>query len=330
MVGLLEAGWRILRGLPPLLAWRILHGMPEELLDWVAGEAGRPPPPPGLESSLLGRRLEHPVGIAAGLDKDGRLLRLAWAMGAGFHVVGSVLPHPNPGVEPKVLARLPDGGTINRLGLPSPGPGPVVGRLRTRRPPGMPIAVSIAAFTPEGYGEAYRAVSEVADWVEVNISCPNVEAHRSFEEPGVALEICSHLKPRRAPLLLKIPPTREEERLEAYLDVAGECGFQGIVAGNTMRVAYRGIPAGLGGPKLYPVTLRMTRLLRQWAPKGFAVVAVGGVDSGWKLLELLEAGADAVEVLSAIINRGPRAPWLVAVEASRILARRAAQQYPSR
>jgi dihydroorotate dehydrogenase len=329
-MNLLEIGWGILRRLPPLVAWRILHSMPEWLLDWVAAESGRPPPPQGLETSLLGKRLEHPVGIAAGLDKDGRLLRVAWAMGAGFHVVGSVLPRPNPGVKPMVLVRLPDGGTINRLGLPSPGPGPVVERLRARRPPGMPVAVSIAAFTPEGYGEVYRAVSGVADWVEINISCPNVESHRSFEEPEIALEICGHLKPRGIPALLKIPPTQNEERLEAYLDVARECDLQGIVAGNTMRIEYRGVPAGLGGPRLYPTTLKMTRLLREWAPRGFVIVAVGGIDSGEKLLELLDAGADAVEVLSAVIHRGPRAPWIIAFEASRILARRVARQYPSR
>ncbi len=321
MVGaLLGLGWRILHSMSPMRAWRILHSTPAWLLDAIARASGRPPPP-GLDGEILGRRVESLVGIAAGLDKDARLLWVAWAMGAGFHVVGSVLPEPYEGVEPKILVRLPDGGTLNRLGLPSPGPGPVVERLSGERPPGMPVAVNVAAFTPEGYGRVYRAVEPVADWVEVNISCPNVEAHRSFEDPEVASAICDHLRPRGKPVLLKIPPTLDERRLEGYLDLARSCGFSGIVAGNTLRVRVDGYNAGLGGPRLFPVTLRMVRLLRSWSPRGFTIIAVGGISDGARALEALEAGANAVEVLSAVIHRGPMAPWLIAREASSLLRR---------
>ncbi len=312
--GLLVAGWRLLRLLPPMAAWRLLHSTPQALLDLAASTAGRPPEPPWpWRPSILGRRIPHPIGVAAGLDKDGRLARLAAAMGAGFHVVGSVMPEPNPGVEPKVLARLPDGGTINRLGLPSPGVERVVARLRGRRV-GVPVAVSIASHTPEGYGRVHRAVAGVAGWVEVNVSCPNVEGG-SFEEPEAAREACRQLDPRGPPGLLKIPPTCDEKRLEDYMDVARECRLGGIVAGNTRRVRYKGVTAGLGGPQLYETTLHIVSRLREMAPRGFTVVASGGVDTGRKAAELLLAGADAVEVLSAIIHRGPLAPWIIAWEA---------------
>ncbi len=312
----IEAGWRILRETPPLAAWRLLHRLRAEVLDGIARTVGRPKPPQGLSRDFLGVRVEHPIGIAAGLDKDASMVWLAWSMGAGFHVVGSVLPHPYPGVEPKVLVRLSDGGTINRLGLPSKGPSRVVERLSMHKPPGMPVAVSIAAFTPKGYGEVYRAVSGHAAWVEVNISCPNVETHRTFEDPEEVETICSYLKPRTSPILLKIPPTRDDALLKRYVDAATSCGFQGIVAGNTMKITYKGLNAGLGGPRLFNTTLYMIKRLRTHAPEGFKLIGVGGINNGAKAATLLKAGADLIEVLSAIIHRGPKTPWTIAKELS--------------
>ncbi|MEB3861007.1 MAG: hypothetical protein GSR84_02155 [Desulfurococcales archaeon] len=311
--------WRMLRSLPPLYAWRLLHSARAEVLDEAARVLGRPPAPGGLSRTFLGYTLEHPVGIAAGLDKDASMVWLAWSMGAGFHVVGSVLPHPYEGVEPKILVRLPSGGTVNRLGLPSKGPRVAYERLRVHKPPGMPIAVNIASFTAKGYGELYRLFSGVASWVEINISCPNVEDHRTFEDPDMVREICRYMKPLRAPALLKIPPTRDESVLARYLEASLDCGFSGIVAGNTMRIMYNGVPAGLGGPSLFETTLFMVRRLRSLAPRGFALVGVGGVDSGYRAKTLLDAGADLVEVMSAVIHRGPFAPWLVARELSQLL-----------
>lgn len=300
--------------MPPLYAWRLFHSAPASVLDEIGRRVGRPPAPRGAARSFLGYNLEHPVGVAAGLDKDGSMIWLAWSMGAGFHVVGSVLPHPYEGVSPKILVRLPDGGTINRLGLPSRGPEGVYERVRLHRPPGMPVAVNIASFTAREYGTLYRFFSRVAAWIEVNISCPNVEDHRSFEEPDMVLEICRYMKPLEAPALLKIPSTRDTGLLSRYLEASLECGFKGIVAGNTRRITYHGIPAGLGGPSLFDTTLFMVRFLRSRAPSGFAIIGAGGVDYGSRARMLLEAGADLVEVMSAIIHRGPRAPWLIARE----------------
>ncbi len=311
--------WRTLRSLPPLYAWRLLHSARAEVLDETARILGRPPAPRGLARNFLGYRLEHPVGIAAGLDKDASMVWLAWSMGAGFHVVGSVLPHPNRGVEPKILVRLPGGGTVNRLGLPSKGPRTAYERLHLNKPPGMPIAVNIASFTVKGYGYLYKLFSSLASWIEVNISCPNVEDHRSFEDPEMVIELCRYMKPISTPALLKIPPTRDRGLLARYLEVSLECGFSGIVAGNTLRITYQGVPAGLGGSSLFETTLFMVRNLRSMAPPGFAVVGVGGVNSGSRAKALIDAGADLVEVMSAIVHRGPHAPWLIARELSQLL-----------
>lgn len=307
--------WRLLRLLPAMRAWRIAHSMPPGFYRTLA-RVSRAPPPQGLDREVLGVHLPSPVGVGAGLDKDGRLAPLVESWGAGFHVVGSVLPRPHEGVEPKILVRLPNGGTINRLGLPSPGVERVLENLAGAGL-GIPLAFNIAGFTPRDYGLVYERLPGYAAWVEVNISCPNVEDHSSFEDPEVAEQICPYLKPKFTPLLLKIPNTRDTRLLERYLRLAVDCGMDGIVAGNTRRINYDGVNAGLGGPDIYPVTLNMVRFLRSKAPEGFVIIGVGGVDSGRAARTLLQTGADLVEVVSAVVTRGPG----VISEINRTLAR---------
>ncbi|MET1102068.1 MAG: hypothetical protein ABWW69_06310 [Pyrodictiaceae archaeon] len=315
-MNIVEPAWTILRRMPSLAAWKLVHSIPPALIDPLLKVSKRPKTPPGLSRTLLGVRVQHPIGIAAGFDKDSSLAWAAWTMGAGFHVIGSVLPKPWPGVEPKILLRLSGGGSINRLGLPSKGADKVLSLMRRLKGlKEMPIAINIAALSPEGYGEVFKKVKEKAAWIEVNISCPNVREHASFEDPDEAAKICKYVPYSEKPVLLKIPSTANKDKLIQYVDLARSCGFHGIVAGNTRKIKLSGkIEAGLGGAPLYPITLRMVRIIREYSPTKFTIIAVGGIDTGEKALELLEAGADAIEVLTAIVHRGPLAPWLIALE----------------
>ena len=295
--------WRILRSIPPLTAWSLLHHTPAKLVEIMARMGGREEVL--IPTVFLGYKLEIPLGIAAGFDKDPSLTWLVWSLGFGFHVVGSVLARPNPGIEPKMLVRLPSGATINRLGLPSQGPTPVARKL-SRRPPRLHIAISIAGFSIRDYLITYKILEPYADWFEINISCPNVEEHRSFEEPEIAAKLCKRLRRiARKPLLLKIPPTTSRDTLWAYVDVVNECGIEGIVAANTLRVNIDGMNAGLGGPPLYPITLYMVRSLRELLPSHRVIVASGGVDRVEKALQLLSEGANLVELLSLLVQKGP-------------------------
>jgi dihydroorotate dehydrogenase len=304
-MSLMEIGWTLLRSLPPLTAWRILHSTPTWFLDWIAEREGRGPEEPGLETEIFGIKLRNPVGTAAGFDKDGRLIKIAWSMGVGFHVVGSVLPQPHKGVKPKILVRLPDGSTINRLGLPSKGIKKTLEILKGRIPKELPIVISIASLTPQGYGKVYKAFTDIASWFELNISCPNVREHSTFEDPDAIKEICRYLRPLVKPVLLKIPPILNRDRLLQYIDITRSCGFRGLVIANTKKISYKGIEAGLGGPRLYPIIKKIVSFVREMSPSDFVIVAVGGIDSGEKALEIMEEGANLIEVFSAIIHKGP-------------------------
>jgi dihydroorotate dehydrogenase len=298
---LIDVAWRVLRLVPSLAAWKVIHRLSPPL---YIPHTGR------REASwrFLGYELYSPLGTAAGLDKDARMVWLPLVLGLGFHVVGSVLARPWPGVKPKLLLRLRGGATLNRLGLPSHGLQRVRPRLaRAKRildEHGVRLAVNIAGFSVDEYVEVARSLAPYADWLEVNISCPNVEEHRSFEEPDEALRLCRELKPHPKPVLIKIPPTTDGDLLAQYVDVVRECGAAGLVIANTLRVSVAGTTAGLGGRPLYRIVKWMVSRAREYSGT-VAIVAVGGIDSWYSAIELLEAGANLVEVYSSLLYMGP-------------------------
>ena len=317
---IIEKAWRTLRQLPPWEAYRLVHSTPQWLSKLQALVDGRPTYKAPVR--FLGYTLENPVGLAAGLDKDARLTWTSWSVGFGFTVVGSVLPYPHPGASVKVLKRLPEGALVNRLGLPSEGARRVAWRLELSKPP-FPVAVNIAGLEPSDYPRVARATCHVADWFEVNISCPNTREHSTFEDPWEARRILELTRESACgkPLLLKVPPTRDPDLIAEYATVVREAGADGVVASNTLKTRVDGVQAGLSGPPLYPTVRFMVERLRELLPENKVVVAVGGVDSPEKALELLEH-ASLVEVLTVLLYHGPGRVRGILEGVARALARR--------
>jgi dihydroorotate dehydrogenase len=344
----------LLFALPPHVAHALgsLALAPVEYVGAVR-ELVRPRRDRRLAVRALGLEFPSPIGLAGGFDKNGTRARALAALGFGFVEVGTVTARaqePNPAPN---LFRLPaDRALVNRLGFPNEGARKVVERLLRAggaAAVGVPLAVSIGKSRavelgedPEpviaDYMESLREAVRVADFVVVNVSSPNTRNLRAMQGPQLARALFRALRPacaragRALPLLVKIAPDLDDAAIDAVCDVAKDEGLDGVVATNTtvrrdgLRTDPRIVEAigagGLSGPPLRGRALEVVRRVRARLGQGPCVIGVGGVETGADAHALLGAGADLVQLYTALVYRGPRTPVLVARE---LLAARGAR-----
>ncbi len=265
-----------------------------------------------MNTSVAGIDVRNPFGLAAGFDKHGDLTPAMAGLGFGFLVVGSVRAEFHPGnPRPWFTRRVKEEALVNAMGLPSKGAPYVRSRLLDRQPD-VPLLLSVVG---ESIREMDRAFAELA-WLgagwEVNLSCPNTETGRTFEDDLDAYEaLLEHLASLPGPVFLKLSPYATERGRERALEMGSRAvrrGLGNVVLCNTLPVeeADLGIGrGGLSGRPLFPlVRTAVADFTAEWGEK-VSIVGVGGVLGGRDACELLEAGARAVEVLTALIMRGP-------------------------
>ncbi len=282
-----------------------------------------------------GLAFRNPVGLAAGVDKNGRALRSFHAIGMGFLEVGTVTPRPQPGNPRPRMWRLPkERAMVNCLGFPSEGADRVARRLAKTRPRGVPLAVNIgkSAATPleraaEDYAACMERLHAVADLFVVNVSSPNTQGLTSLQaRPALAALIDALAGARRElarrhgssprSLLVKLSADLSDRELDDAAEVCLERGADGIVAVNTStdpalrpHPGLSGSPAalagGLSGRPLFPRALHAVARLRPRVPDDFLIVGVGGVSGPEEAWALIEAGANAVELYTGLVYEGP-------------------------
>ena len=286
---------------------------------------------PGDSVRLFGLAFANRIGLAAGLDKDATAVLGLARLGFGFLEVGSVTPRPQPGnPRPRLFRLRQDGALINRMGFNSAGMEAVAARLRTARERlGVPIGVNIGknadtplALAAEDYAKCLTAVYDVADYVAVNLSSPNTPGLRDLQAAATVRTLLGTLVATRdslaasrrcpLPLLVKIAPDLVAKDLEDCAVAALEAGADGLIAVNTtvrrpptLRSRHAEQQGGLSGAPLFPIALQTVQRLRRCIGPDPALVAVGGVGSAVDVSAMLNAGADLVQVYSALIYRGP-------------------------
>jgi dihydroorotate dehydrogenase len=300
--------------------------------------------------SVAGLAFPNRIGLAAGLDKNGRCIDGLGAMGFGFIEVGTVTPRPQAGNPRPRLFRLREADAlINRLGFNNDGLDAFVANVRRAksfRAGGGILGLNIGknAATPieraaDDYLAALDAVHAHADYVTVNISSPNTKDLRSLQGDAALDALLGALQARRAelaaqqrrrvPLFVKIAPDLDAAQIEAIAAALRRHAVDGVIATNTTiaRDAVRGQAhadeaGGLSGAPLFEPSNRVIRALRAALGAGFPIIGVGGVTSGAQAAAKIEAGADLVQIYTGLIYRGPA---LVA-EAARAVARRTPQR----
>ncbi len=283
--------------------------------------------------TVAGLRFPNRVGLAAGLDKNGRCIDGFGAMGFGFIEVGTVTPKGQPGNPKPRMFRLPErDALINRLGFNNEGLEVFlanVQRARSFRAAGGVLGLNIGknAATPieravDDYLLGLAGVYPHADYVTVNISSPNTQNLRALQSDAALDALLSLLMERRAelaqthgrpvPLFVKIAPDLEPAQVDVIAATLRKNGVDGVIATNTTvaRDAVQGLrhaneTGGLSGAPVLEPSNRVIRLLRAALGPGYPIVGVGGVMSGADARSKREAGADLVQIYTGLIYRGP-------------------------
>jgi dihydroorotate dehydrogenase len=279
--------------------------------------------------TVMGIRFPNPVGLAAGLDKNGDYIDALAGLGFGFIEIGTVTPRPQPGNPKPRLFRLPQAqAIINRMGFNNQGVDYLLANVARARYRGV-LGINIGKNfdTPveravDDYLTGLRKVYPHASYVAVNISSPNTPNLRHLQEHDALIDLLHSLKAeqkqlteqhgRYVPLAVKIAPDLSAEAVADIAAILRDQEIDGVIATNTTlaRDAVAGLPHGeeTGGLSGAPLTQRATEVVRQLHTvlgDKVPIIAVGGIMNAGDALAKVRAGASLVQLYSGFIYRGP-------------------------
>ena len=306
----------------------VFRGLP--LVPWLARGLA---PDPSLRVRIAGLDWGGPVGLAAGLDKNGVGIPAWAALGFGAIEVGTVTRHAQPGNPRPRLFRLPEEeGLINRMGFNNGGATGLaanLGRLRNAGAwPSVPVGANLgkSKVTPneeavDDYLHSVNVLRGKADYFVVNVSSPNTPGLRELQDKEPLARLLGTVVPaaQRTPVFLKLAPDLEDDALGDAVDVALDSGCAGIIAtnttitrpGNTGRLAQFG---GLSGVPLRPLARAKIAAVLAAVGGRAPVIGVGGVSSAADAQDYLSMGCAAVQLYSSFIFRGPGLPSRIHAE----------------
>jgi dihydroorotate dehydrogenase len=306
-----------------MLVVRVL-GLPP--LSWATRALTRPAPE--LQTRALGLTFDSPFGVAAGFDKNVVGVAGLSALGFGHIEVGTVTAVPQEGnPKPRLFRLIPDRAVVNRMGFNNRGAEAAAARLqrlRRRRRHRAVIGVNIGksrvvdvADATADYVRSATLLAPFADYLAVNVSSPNTPGLRGLQAVETLRPLLQAVQDAsgRTPLLVKIAPDLPDDEITAIAGLAVDLGLAGIIVTNTTisrenlvtdpAVVAAAGEGGLSGAPLKQRALAVLRTVRAVVPRGFTVIAVGGVETADDVRERLAAGADLVQGYTAFLYRGP-------------------------
>ena len=283
---------------------------------------------PRLEREVFGIKFPNPVGLAAGFDKDAKLLNELGAMGFGFVEIGTLTPKGQPGnPQPRLFRLQQDSSLINRMGFNNEGVEAAVRRLKKRKP-GIIVGGNIGKNkdTPNeeaarDYETCFESLYPYVDYFVVNVSSPNTPNLRALQEKEPLKALLMRLKARNEaknkprPILLKIAPDLNESQLDDIIEIMEETQLDGLIATNTtisrdgLKTPEADVEAiGAGGLSGKALTKRATWVIRYLHSKSegaFPIIGVGGIMTAEDAIEKLEAGASLIQLYTGFVYEGP-------------------------
>lgn len=278
---------------------------------------------------VFGIRFPNPVGLAAGLDKNGACIDAFGQMGFGFVEIGTITPRPQPGNPKPRMFRIPEkNAIINRMGFNNLGVDKLVENVKRAKYKGvLGINIGKNKDTPnekghEDYVICMEKVYQYADYITVNISSPNTPGLRDLQFGDSLTTLLSAVKTSQlalekqhqkyVPVLVKIAPDMDEVAIEQVVECIVKEGMDGIIATNTTlsRDAVQGLEhaeeaGGLSGDPVRDMSTEVIRKIRS-INQEIPIIGVGGISSAQAAKEKLEAGATLVQIYSNFIYQGPK------------------------
>ena len=285
-----------------------------------------PLPAPGaddpiLKTKIAGLTMSNPVGLAAGLDKNGEALDGLSRLGFGAVECGSVTPRAQPGnPKPRLFRLSEDRAIINRMGFNNEGLEPFAARL-ARRPKRTPIGANLGANKDTedkaaDYVAGLKRLAGLADYFTINISSPNTPGLRALQGREALDDLLGRINEARpsdgAPVFLKIAPDLIDEEIGMIVEASLAHQIDALIVSNTtlerptaLKSGYAGEAGGLSGAPLKPFAQKALEAAAEAAAGRLPLIAVGGIESGADAWARIRAGASAVQVYSALIYEGP-------------------------
>ncbi len=285
-----------------------------------------PLPAPGaddpiLKTTIAGLEMSNPVGLAAGLDKNGEALEGLSRLGFGAVECGSVTPRAQPGnPRPRLFRLAEDRAIINRMGFNNEGLEPFAARL-ARRPTRTAIGANLGANKDTedkaaDYVAGLQRLAGLADYFTVNISSPNTPGLRALQGREALDDLLGRIHEARpadgAPVFLKIAPDLIGEEIGMIVEASIAHRIDALIVSNTtlerpasLRSAYKDEAGGLSGAPLKPFAQKALEAAAEAAGGRLPLIAVGGIADGADAWARIRAGASAVQVYSAMIYEGP-------------------------
>ncbi len=290
---------------------------------------------PRLERELFGIKFRNPIGLAAGFDKDAKLIDELACLGFGFIEIGTLTPQPQAGNDKPRLFRLPeDQALINRMGFNNEGVVEAIDRLKKRKST-LIVGGNIGKnkITPndkavDDYSYCFEALYPYVDYFVVNVSSPNTPGLRELQEKEPLRNLMLHVKKLSAqkaksspgeragkPVLLKIAPDLTPSQLDDIVEILLSTKTDGVIATNTT-ISRDGLVTseetvsnigngGLSGRPLAKKSTEVISYLRSKLGKNYPIIGVGGIMSAEDAVEKIKAGADLIQVYTGFIYEGP-------------------------
>jgi dihydroorotate dehydrogenase len=279
---------------------------------------------PMFESILFNKKIDNPIGIAAGFDKNAEVYNPLFKLGFGFVEVGTITPleqYGNP--KPRVFRLVEDQALINRLGFNNLGSKNISARIRSNMPKGL-LGINIGPNKDtkdrlNDYLIGYKTFHEIADYITINISSPNTENLRSFHGDKKFKDLMKHIFTEKTkykikvPIVVKISPDISDDQISSISEILLEYKVSAIIVSNTtegnrenLKNILKHQKGGLSGKPLEKKSSDLIGKFYNLLKGKIEIIGVGGVDSGKSAYEKFLSGASYIQLYTGMVFQGPK------------------------